>query len=412
MDVYVARQPVFDRKMNLYGYELLYRRSENNYFEGVDDREATATVLANSVLVVHFNELIDGTRGLINFPADFLVQGLPRLLPRQKIVVEVLERVQATKAVIAACRRLKKDGYIIALDDFVLNYRKQYQELVELADIIKIEFPKVKLTDQLRFIRRYEDKITFLAEKIETEKQFHLAMKMGYQLFQGYFFSRPAMINATDIGALDVNLIRIIKELKQNEPNMGLVARLIEQDLGLSYKVLRLANTVHFGTQFPVKSIRQALVRIGTQHLVQWMHLFLLNNVRNNENRELIKVSMIRGRMMALLCRETGRQEQESVYFITGIFSALDRILNDSMQHITDGLPLDREVKDALHGAQNPIRRTLDSIIDFEEARWDTLGKFIVDNQLSARKYMSIYLQALKWQKAIPRDPISGTLGL
>lgn len=405
MDVYVARQPIFDSELRLYGYELLYRESKNNFFEGKDDQTATATLLANSVLVGHFNELIDRKRGFINFPGDFLTAGLPRLLPRQKIVIEILERVQATDAVIMACRQLKKDGYTLALDDFNINNSREVRALIELADIIKIEFSKIRLVDQLKFIRSRQGKTIFLAEKIETEKEFQLAKKMGYQLFQGYFFSKPSLINAKDIGTLNGSLIRIIKALGREEPDFPGIAKVIEQDLGLSYKILRLANTVNYGTQYPVRSIQQALVRIGTMHLIQWMHLFLLNGVRNIENSELVKESMIRGKMMALLCKETGQDDKESDYFIAGIFSSIDHILDDSMEHIIDELPLDDEVKNALLGAPNAIRQTLDSVIAFEEARWDALFEFTSLHQIRSEKYMSLYLKALKWRKLIPKAP-------
>ncbi|WP_010630789.1 EAL and HDOD domain-containing protein [Sporolactobacillus vineae] len=406
MDVYVARQPIFDREMKLRGYELLYRQGRHNYYEGTDDQKATATVLSNSVLVAHFSELVDGKRGFINFPGEFLTAGLPRLLPRKKIVVEILERVQATDAVIAACRRLKRDGYTIALDDFSLSNSREYRALIELADIIKIEFPKVRIPDQLKLIRALRDKTIFLAEKVETVQQYQLAMRMGYQLFQGYFFSKPAMINKKDIGMLSVSLVTIIKELERKEPDVQKMAGLIEKDLGLSYKVLRLANTVNFGSRYPVRSMQQALVRIGSDQLLQWMHLFLLNSVRNTENNELIKASMIRGKIMALLSNEIGSGDQESDYFIAGIFSSIDSILNDSMDHIIDGLPLDLNVREALLGRENAIRRALDSVIACEQANWEALKKDTDENSILSEKYMTFYLRALKWRKSIPKDPV------
>jgi Predicted signal transduction protein containing EAL and modified HD-GYP domains len=406
MDVYVARQPVFDREMKLCGYELLYRQSSHNYYEGIDDEEATATVLSNSVLVGHFSELVDGKRGFINFPENFLTAGLPHLLPRKKIVVEVLESVQATNEVIKACRQLKRDGYTIALDDFSLTSSREYRALIELADIIKIEFTKINVLDQLKLIRARRDKTVFLAEKIETSQQYQLAMKMGYKLFQGYFFSKPAMINGKDIGMLNISLIGIIRELERNEPDIGKIAGMIEKDLGLTYKILRLANTVNFGSQYPVRSVQQALVRIGTQSLLQWLHLFLLNSVRNIENNELVKTSMIRGRIMALLCNKIGRSVQESDYFITGIFSSIDSILSDSMRHIIDGLPLGGDVKDALLGRENPIRRALDSVIACEKADWTVLDHDTEESRILAQNYMSFYLSALRWKKTIPKDPV------
>lgn len=406
MDVYVARQPVFDRELKLCGYELLYRQSEHNYFEGIDDRKATATLLSNSVLVARFSELVDGKRGFINFPGEFLAAGLPRLLPRKKIVVEILERVQATDAVIDACRRLKQDGYTIALDDFSLSNRRENRALIDLADIIKIEFPKVSIADQLKLIRALRDKTLFLAEKIETVQQYQLAMRMGYQFFQGYFFSKPAMINKKDIGMLNVSLVRIIKELERKEPDMQKMADLIEKDLGLSYKVLRLANTVNFGSRYPVRSMQQAMVRIGSENLLQWMNLFLLNSVRNTENNELIKASMIRGKIMAFFSHEIGCGDQESDYFIAGIFSSIDSILDEPMSHIIEGLPLDPQVRDALLGRDNPVRRALNAVIACEQADWRVLDSNSEEGRILSENYMTFYLRALRWRKNIPKDPV------
>ncbi|MCI1859558.1 MAG: HDOD domain-containing protein [Sporolactobacillus sp.] len=403
MDVYVARQPIFDRERHLYGYELLYRKEGRNYFPGGDDRQATAALLANSVLVANFSELTDGTKGFINFPGEFLIEGLPRLLPRRKIVVEVLERVQATSDVIAACRRLKQEGYTIALDDFLIRGERVYHPLVQLADIVKIEFSKNRLTDQLQFMRRFRGKIIFLAEKIETEKEYELARKMGYRLFQGYFFSRPAMINATDIGLLDIRLINIIKDLRKPEPDLDQVAAQISKDLGLTYKVLRLSNRFGFGAMQPVHTIRQAVVRIGTEQLLQWLHLFLLNQTRNRENDELVKTSMIRGRLMQLLAGALGRGQQAGDYFITGIFSSIDFILNDSMKHIIDELPLDGPVRSALLGGSGPLRETLESVKAYEAAKWEQLRVFIQNSGIDPGKYITLYLSALQWTRSIDR---------
>ena len=401
MDVYVARQPIFDRNMKLYGYELLYRQSRSNCFEGTDDSQATASLLDTSFLVIGFNELIGGTRGFINFSQEFLANEIPLLLPKDKVVIEILERVEVTDEVVAACRKFKSLGYMLALDDFILDQEEACRPLIELADIIKIEFPAAPEEKQLRLIRKYGKRITFLAEKVETGPDYQRAVQMGYRLFQGYFFSRPVMINATDIGSLDVNLVRILRELQREEPDFRTISEIIEKDLGLSYKLLRMANSVYYGTKHPVKSIRQALLQLGTKEMIQWIHLMLLKGVQKPENAELIRTSVVRGKMMALMASALGRPSLESDYFIVGIFSSLDVILNDDMHNIISGLSLDPEAGGALLGVDNEIRSCLDSVLALEKADWSRLSQILTAKYIPQEKYMNMYLEALRWQQSV-----------
>ena len=187
MKVYLARQPIFSRTMSIYGYELLYRRSMNNFYEGKDDNQATAELINNAFFAMQFNELTHGTKAFINFSGDMLEKEIPLLLPKEAIVVEILERVIASDKIIQACKKLKKEGYTLALDDFV--FHESYLPLMELADIIKIEFSIVDYDMQRQLINKYGDKIKFLAEKIETREEYQMALEMGYSYFQGYFLA-------------------------------------------------------------------------------------------------------------------------------------------------------------------------------------------------------------------------------
>lgn len=404
MDIYVARQPIFDREMRLFGYELLYRESDTNAFRGTtSDKHATASLLANSVLVIGFDELIEGTKGFINFPEDFLVQQLPRLLPKQKIIVEILERVTPSREVINACRLLKKDGYTLALDDFIFG-RKDYEELIELADMIKVEFSRTRIKDQMRFIQKYRGQKILLAEKLETMLDYRFALAMGYDLFQGYFFSKPLMINAKEIGYQQTNLIRILRELHEPEPDLIQIRKLIQEDLGLTYKLLRVANTLRYGSKYRINSVGQALSRIGTKDMIQWVHIMLLKGAQEVENAELVKRSLVRGKMLELMAIKLGLENQSSNYFITGIFSSLDQILNQPMQEILTTLPLDQVVSDALLGIKNELMLCLDAVVKFEQAQWDLALPFIESHKLTNEDFMSLYLKAIKWQRALSEE--------
>jgi c-di-GMP-related signal transduction protein len=404
MDIYVARQPIFNQHMKLYGYELLYRKSHNNFYEGMDDSKSTASLLSSTFLVIGFNELIDGTKGFINFSQDLLLEEVPLLLPKDKVVVEILERVEITDVVVQACKKLKALGYLLALDDFILdqNSGNELNELLQLADIIKVEFPNWPIEDQQKLIKKYRKKITFLAERVETREEYQKAIQLGYSLFQGYFFSKPVIINAREIRSLDINLIRIMKELQNDEPDFDFIAGIIEKDLGLSYKLLRMANSIYFGMTNHIQSVQQALVRLGKSELLQWIHLMLLKDVQNTETEELVKTSLIRAKILALLAVEMGRKSCEPDGFLTGLFSSIDIILNDEMGKIVSKLPLVENVKEALLGGDSELRRCLNSILAFERGDWNE-EEFEEDNAgVSRETYMKLYMEALKWQQSLP----------
>lgn len=245
MDVYVARQPIFNCGMQTCGYELLYRQNSKNFFPGGNDDEITAELIYNSFVVVGLKNLTGGTRAFINFSKELISSDIPYLLPKEDVVIEILERGNATQDMVDACKKLRQLGYTIALDDFIPD--QDSLPLIELVDIVKVEYPAVSFYDQRRLIRKYGSRVKFLAEKIETRADYQLAAKMGYQFFQGYFFSKPVVINSSDIATLDVNLFRITEELKKEEPNFTIIANIIERDLGLSYKLMKLANSAYFG---------------------------------------------------------------------------------------------------------------------------------------------------------------------
>ncbi|MGE4548096.1 MAG: EAL and HDOD domain-containing protein [Intestinibacillus sp.] len=384
--------------MRIYGYELLYRQGLQNSFSstgGIDDDIATAEVLYNSFFVVGINDLTDGTKAFINFSKALMDSDVPLMLPKEKVIVEVLEREKATPATLAACARIRSLGYQLALDDFVFD--EDNLPLLGYTDIIKVEYPSMDLSQQAALLKKYHGKIKFLAEKIETREEYQKAKELGYHYFQGYFFSKPAMINSKEILTLNTTLFSVIEELNAQEPDLKIIAELITGDLGLSYKLLKLANSVYVGAKSKIKTITQALTTLGIRELYQWISLMMIKDMQNIENAETIKQSLVRGKFMSMLAEEIGRPENTSEYFFTGSFSMIDILLNRSMGEILAGLPLTEEVKEALLGAENDLKEMLDLIISFEKAEWDTLQQSALLNAISADRFMYLYVNAVKW---------------
>lgn len=395
IDTFIARQPIFDRDMRIYGYELLYRQSKANYFSGIDDDQATAELIRNTFLVMGLQELTDGANAFINFSKGLIDSDVPFLLPKEKIVVEVLERGKATLATVEACKRLKTMGYKLALDDFVADQNNR--PLIEMADIIKIEFPAVSKNEQTSLMQHCGKQVKFLAEKIETREELKQAAAMGYDLFQGYFFSKPSIISTKEVVSLDSNLFGILEELNSPKPSYGTIADIIKSDLGLSYKLLKLANSVYIGSKNKITSIPHALSYIGMKEMHQWIALMLIKDMQNVENAELIKQSLIRGKLMELLAAELYPQSEKSGFFFTGIFSSIDVLMNIQMEQVLKGLPLTPQVKDALSGVKNEQRQLLNFVLDWEKGNWEKAA-----NQYHiSPKFIEWYVEALKWAKML-----------
>lgn len=399
MDVYVARQPIFDRNMNVFGYELLYRGSMNNFFEGNDENKVTAELINNAFFTMHFNELTEDTKAFINFSQKMLIEEIPLLLPVDSVVVEISAGYNINEDIIEACRKLRESGYIIALDNFVI--KESNMPLLEIAHIVKIEFTAVNFLEQRQLIKEYKSKIMFLAEKVETRDEYNLALDMGYDYFQGYFFSKPVIIKGKEIESLNINLVKVMRVLNKKEPEYQEIAEIIATDLGLSYKLLKLANSVYFGSRNRIQSIKQALVQLGIVEIRKWIYLMMLKDIQLIENRELIKTCFIRAKFMELLAIEKDMNDKKLEYFLAGMFSSIDVLLNKDMRVIVDELALSDEVKEALLGEDNEIKNTLDMVINYELLNWNVFEINKTAYGIGQEKFMSLYLKTLMWVKKL-----------
>ncbi|MEL7647269.1 MAG: HDOD domain-containing protein [Sedimentibacter sp.] len=400
MDVYVARQPIFDRNMNVFGYELLYRRSMNNFYEGTDDNKATAELISNAFLSMDIHQLTDDTKAFINFSQQILIEEIPLLLPADTVVVELLENVEINESVIKACRKLRDKGYIIALGDYVID-KRAYLPLLDIAHIVKIEFSAVNFLKQRQLIEQYKDRIMFVADKVETREEYQLALDMGYDYFQGYFFNKPVIIKSKEIESLNINLIKIMSLLNNNEPDYQQIAETIETDLGLSYKLLKLANSAFFGTRNKIMTIKQALVQLGIIEIRKWIYVMMLKEIQTVENKELIKTCFIRAKFMELLATEMGKDNNRLEYFMTGMFSAIDVLLNKDMKLIVDELSLTDDVKAALLGGDNEIKTVLDMVKNYELLKLHASELNKAAAGITREKFMSLYVKSLMWVRKL-----------
>lgn len=347
------------------------------------------------------DNLTSGTKAFINFSKESISGSVPYLLPKENVVIEILERSRATQAMKDACGRLRAEGYTLALDDFVPS--ADTLPLIDLVNLVKVEYPAVDHDVQRRLIRKYGSRVRFLAEKIETRSDYQLATEIGYQLFQGYFFSKPAVVHSVDISSLNINMLRILKELHRDEPNFSVISGIIEQDLGLSYKLLKLANSAYFGVggHGRIKSIQSALALLGIQEIYRWISMMMFQRIQNIENAEMIKLSLVRGKQMELLARALGDGTDPMEAFFTGMFSFIDVLLNRPMQQVLGEILLPERVKAALLGGENDLTGILACVVECEQAHWDEAERSYPMNRIGMEKFMELYFESLKWAQEL-----------
>ncbi len=396
MNIFIARQPIFSRKKKLFGYELLHRTTGDNMFPQVDGDTATSNLLINTFLTIGLDKIVSSSWALINFTEQHLLDRTALNLPPEKVIVEILEHVRPTTKILEACRELKDKGYVLALDDFV--FTEGLEPLIELADIIKIDFQELSLTEiERQHERLRKSRVKFLAEKIETYDQFDAAMQMGYSYFQGYFFSQPEMIKDREIPAFKINQLSLLAEVNKKDVDLRKIEQLIAPDVGMSYKMLRYINSAYFSLINEVTSIRYALSYLGESGTRQFVSLASASELAADKPDELLRVSIIRARLCELLATYSGRKQESPEMFLLGLFSLLHAMLDMSMENIMERLPLSKDIKMALVEESGPFSPYLETVIAYENGDWQTFQQRMETINVEPEEMLNAYLDAVSW---------------
>ena len=393
---FIARQPIFDTKQQVYAYELLFRSGLHNYFDCDDIDHASTSVIANSFLLFGIDEMTAGRRAFLNCTRKVLVEDLATSLPKNHAVIEILETVEPDDEVIAACKRLKALGYTLALDDFV--YHQKFEPLLELTDIVKVNFLLSGPGERQRMstlLRRRG--IRMLAEKVETQEDYEQAVAMGYELFQGYFFSKPVILSRRDIPANKLQYLRVLKEIHRPEIDFQRMAKTVQSEVSLSFKLLKLINSAAFGLRHKVSNIVQALSLLGEREIRTWVSLLSVSAMATDKPTELVVNSLIRARFCEKSAGLIRQEPQSSELFLMGLFSQLDAILDRPLAELLDEIQVSPEMRQALIDKEGPRYQLLALCVALERGYWDQLSTLATDLQLEEIVLSETYLEAVKW---------------
>lgn len=408
MYAYVARQAILDDNEQLHAYELLFRDGMKNSFPtDVCPDQATSKILAENHLISGLDDVTGGKPAFINFFEDTLLNHFPTSLDPNNVVIEILEDVPISSALLSACRKFKKMGYSLALDDH--DFDPKWDIFLPYIDMIKVDVRMFNLLQISRYVRRIDGSgVKLLAEKVETREEYEKLKLLGFQYFQGYFFAKPEIVQKKRLASNQLNLLELINESNQVEMNLEKVATVIERDVGLSYKLLRFINSPAYGAREKIGSLKHAVSYMGEGELKKFISLLALANLNEDKPDELLALSIIRARFCEQVANVKGERENPPMAFLTGMFSLVDAILDEPMETLISKLPLLDEIKVALNTGKGRLANYLSLVKYLELAEWESLEALAKEVDIPLDQLHEYYMDAINWANDLTKQAKAG----
>lgn len=393
--VLFARQPIYDRDLNVAAYEILFRDSEENRAainnnDPAAARIATAQALINTTLDMDLERIAEGRTLFFNLSRDFLMTDFELPQVDTRLGIDVLAEGEDDDSIAEAVSNLALAGHIVALDDF--RWRPGIETLLEPAELVKLDvqaYGATELAETLDRLRAHD--VRPLAKKVEDTQQFDYCRELGFDYFQGYFLCRPTVVRAARIPDSKVNVLRLMAKLQNPDVTPQELEDIIRHDMALNYRLLRIVNSAYYGLSVRIRSISHAVVYLGMPAIRRWTRLQLMAGSDETPG-ELIKLGLTRARMAELITANLDKETQDAA-FTVGLFSLLDAILDLPMEQVVEQLPLEHDVEEALVHRTGPYGHMLETIIRYENGEWDEMAR----GMYSHENLGACYVDALLW---------------
>ncbi|GAW96718.1 MULTISPECIES: EAL and HDOD domain-containing protein [Colwellia] len=396
---FVARQAIFDHNQNTYAYELLYRNSLDDFYNCSEPEKASTKIILQNQLYGDLSNLCSQKKAFINFDEKTLLANVPLVLDRNAVVLELLKTINVTPDVIKVVSDLYKKGYILALDDY--DFSPKWEQLFPYISIIKVDredipFEKIAALKNSKFVA--DKKIKIVVERIETHQQFNMLIQIGIDYFQGYFFHKPEISVGHFIKPVKLNLLLLFAEVCQLEMNFDTLAEIISQDVSLVNGVLKLVNLEIEKNRVEISSIKQAVTFLGTDKIKQFIAIIAMSKLSSDCNNELLRESLVRGKMMEYISFSPAFLKIRGLAFITGVMSHIGAILNCSLEKIIMDLPLAEEIKTALVNKKGLLHDALEIAkhYEFSDNQYEPCT-IMAKHDISEEMLLMNYHDALKW---------------
>jgi c-di-GMP-related signal transduction protein len=400
MSIFLARQPIFDDAGATAAYELLFRSGWENAFTGGDRDAACEQTLHDSLMEFGLGALTGSKSAYFNMTRKALLEEKYAVLPKERVVLELLEDVEPDGAVLEACRSLKTAGYRLALDDFAFSQR--HVPLVELADFVKIDFLATAAPERLSMVQKLASYPALLiAEKVEDRETFEEAKNLGFGMFQGFFFAKPEILSRSEVPRFKLGYLQFLKAIHKPQLDYQELEETIKQETSLSVKLLRFMNSAALGMSAEVTSIRRALMLLGESRLRKWASIVVLAGMGEDRPSELVVTGLIRARFCELLGERAVVGVRTLDLFLVGLLSVMDALLGRPLPEILRDLSISEETKQALVGTKSPLRQIYELAVAYERGDWPRIDAMVAEAGLRDWEMTTSYREAVEWANKV-----------
>jgi c-di-GMP-related signal transduction protein len=405
-ELFLGRQPILDRNQNLAAFELLFRSGHFNGAQIEDDVFASATVINHAFSELGVETVLGKHTGFINLSAPLIMSDVIELLPRNKVVLEILETVRVTDQLVQRCLELKRAGFTLALDDFT-GREDEFKSLLDIVDIVKVDVQHMDDATLRETTHRLQQlPVRLLAEKVDSREQVERCLALGYELFQGYYFARPSIITGKRLGRAETALMRLLS-LVLSDADTPQIESVFGQNPDLGVNLIKLLNSVAVGGKDRIDSLRDALTVLGRTQLQRWLQvlLFTLSSAPAAEfPSPLLILAATRGKLMELIAhglRPADRDFHDKA-FMTGILSLVNALLGMSMAEILGPMPVDEDVRYGLIRRSGPLGSMLLLVEALEESELMGIEKALAAVPgLEHRQVIGLQVEAMAWANSI-----------
>ena len=347
--------------------------------------------------------MTEGLPAFINWTKEFLLNDYLTLMPKEVVVGEILETVPPDDDVLAACRRMKREGYRLALDDYCAV--AQTEPFLDVADYVKIDVLLTTFAEQQRLVQEcHARRIPVIAEKVETDEQFRYCVDIGYDFFQGYFFCRPQIVGRRSVPANKAVYLQLLQAANEPEFNLHKISQIFRRDVSLSYRLLRYLNSAAFGLQGEIRSIPHALTLLGERALRKWISLVSVASLGDEVADGLLRLPLLRAMFCELIGQKIGMVRETNELFLLGLLSVMDALLNMRMIDVLVDIPVDEDIKKALLGRPSRYRPVFEVVLDYESGTWEQLAHSARHVGLHEQFLPDLYLRSVRWVTEVLAD--------
>lgn len=397
-DIFITRQPVYDHKMNVMGYELLFQNLTEDE-RGMDYDDATTEVLINSLVEIGLPNIVDDKLAFISISPKYIRGDLPIALEEQNVVLQISEKFADINQLPEQLSKLKKDGFPIALEDFL--FTEDTIAIAALSDYVKLDISRLSQEETEQQLKLFQDlEVICIAEKVSTQNDFFRCKDVGFSQFQGYFFCEPNVIKGQRTPTSRLAVLHLLSEIQKPEITFKDLEKLIAKDVSLSYRILRYINSALYSLPHKIESIRHALTMLGMRAVKNWVTVMAQSKF-DDKPYELMITSLLRARMCEILADSLAIKHDAT--FVVGLFSTLDALLDRPMDEVLKDLPLTEEVNRAILYRDGILGEILQCAMAYEQGDWAHIPDLGLDNSV----IKNAYLESIQWTREVGQEILS-----